>query len=70
MTENVSFVSLNVQGLGDKLKRKDVFNYLRSKKYNIYFLQDTHFTDKDMKINGGLSGFFSAILTVSQEAKP
>lgn len=50
MTEKVTFASMNVQGLGDCLKRKDVFNYLKTKKYNIYFLQDTHFTDKDVQI--------------------
>ena len=35
--------SLNVNGLGDFKKRKDVFNYLRDLKNDIYFLQETHF---------------------------
>ena len=34
--------SLNVNGLGDNLKRKDVLDYLRQQKHNIYFLQETH----------------------------
>lgn len=49
MTEKLTIASMNVQGLGDKHKRKDVLNYLKAKKYNIYFLQDTHFTDKEYK---------------------
>jgi exonuclease III len=48
MTENINFVSMNVQGLGDSQKRKDVLNYLKGKKYNVYFLQDTHFTNKEV----------------------
>jgi exonuclease III len=35
----------NCQGLGCHEKRKDVFNYLKSKKCDIYCLQDTHFTE-------------------------
>lgn len=48
MTDHLTFVSMNVQGLGDGKKRRDVLNYLRGKKYNVYFLQDTHFTDKEI----------------------
>ena len=40
----LQILSVNCQGLGDPLKRKDVFNYLKSKNYNMYCLQDTHFT--------------------------
>lgn len=39
---------MNVQGLGNKDKRKDTLNFLKGKNYSIYFLQDTHFTDKEM----------------------
>ena len=34
--------SLNVNGIGELRKRKDVFSYLREKKHDIYFLQETH----------------------------
>ena len=44
--EPIKICSLNCQGLGDPKKRKDVFNYLRNKKFNIYLLQDTHFEGK------------------------
>ena len=42
----VTIMSANCQGLGDYLKRKDVFSYLREKCYSIYCLQDTHFTSE------------------------
>ena len=38
---------VNCQGLGDINKRRDVFKILKAKKYNKYFLQDTHFVIKD-----------------------
>lgn len=41
----IKISTTNCRGLGDFLKRKDVFNYLRSKKHGIYCLQDTHFTN-------------------------
>ena len=37
-----SVSSFNVRGLGDYKKRKDVFNYLRSKNNDINILQETH----------------------------
>ena len=37
--------STNCRGLGDPLKRRDIFNYLRDNKFSICCLQDTHFTD-------------------------
>jgi exonuclease III len=40
---------MNVQGLGNFQKRRDLFQYLRQKEHSIYFLQDTHFVKKDEK---------------------
>ena len=37
--------SLNVQGLGEQLKRREIFNWLRAKNYSIYLLQETHSAD-------------------------
>ena len=34
--------SLNVRGLGERLKRRGTFNWLRAKKFSIYLLQETH----------------------------
>ena len=48
MRNNIlQIVSYNCQGLNSVEKRRDVLNYLKSKKGNIYCLQDTHFTTKD-----------------------
>ena len=38
---------MNVQGLADKNKRRDTFNFIQSKHPSIIFLQDTHFIDTD-----------------------
>ena len=46
MDDCVVVVSVNCHCLGNRQKRKDVFHYLRNKKYSIYFLQDAHFEPK------------------------
>ena len=38
----LTIVSLNVRGLGNNAKRKEVFNWLRAKKQSIYMLQEVH----------------------------
>ena len=43
MAEQIRILSANCQGLRDKLKRKDVINYLQPRA-NIICLQDTHLT--------------------------
>lgn len=43
---SLKIITVNCQGLGDPEKRSDVLNYYKSMNYNIYCLQDTHFTDK------------------------
>ena len=68
MTE-LKVLSANCQGLGDKGKRRDVFNYLKSKKYNIYCLQDTHFTydiEKEVRTMWGFECFFSSFRSNSR----
>ena len=42
--DKIKIVSLNCQGIGCPKKRRDVFNYIRSKNPSIVCLQDTHFT--------------------------
>ena len=39
---DLKIASLNVRGIGNNLKRRDVFNWLRSKKLSIYMLQEVH----------------------------
>jgi len=53
---------MNVQGLGDREKRNDVINLLKSKKFSICMLQDTHFTvpeEKYIRSIWGYECFFS-----------
>ncbi len=50
MAGTIKIISLNCRGLRDSYKRKDMFDYLHSKNYNIYCLQDTHFTEEDENI--------------------
>lgn len=37
---------MNCRGLADTKKRRDVMHFIRSKRFSIVFLQDTHLTDK------------------------
>lgn len=37
-----SICSFNVRGLGQKAKRKQIFNFLEKKQFKICFLQETH----------------------------
>ena len=36
---------LNVRGLGEQLKRREIFNFLPAKKYSIYLLQENHISE-------------------------
>ena len=45
--KNVKICSMNVRGLGNEEKRRDVFNWLKKKNHAIYCLQDIHVGDKN-----------------------
>ena len=65
----LKILTVNCQGLGDKNKRRDVLNYLKGKKYNVYFLQDTHFMEKDenmIRTQWGYKAFFSSFKSNSR----
>ena len=65
----VKILSVNCQGLGDIAKRRDVFNYLRSLNYNIYCLQDTHFSsdiENDVRNLLGFQCYFSSFASNSR----
>ena len=65
----VDIISLNCQGLGNNVKRRDVFNYIRNFNANIYCLQDTHFTqDKEIIIRSewGYECLFSSFCSNSR----
>ena len=46
MARDVTILSMNCRGLADVEKRKDVLHYLKKKKYSIYCLQETHFSEE------------------------
>lgn len=50
LDQGITFCSVNCQGLGDYNKRKDVFEFLRKKQYDVFFLQDTHIPCRSNKI--------------------
>ena len=43
-SNSFSISTLNVNGLRDHQKQKDVLNFLREQKSDIHFLQETHIT--------------------------
>jgi exonuclease III len=46
MGEHINLVTMNVRGLGDRIKRNDIFTKIKEQKISIACLQDTHFNDK------------------------
>ena len=42
--------SLNVRGLGDKLKRREMFNWLRKKNYSIHVPQEVHCSENTISV--------------------
>ena len=69
MTDSITIFSTNAQGLRDRNKRHDVFDYLKSLKGSIYFLQDTHFIDEDMTnlyVEFGYDVYYSNFNTYSR----
>ncbi len=47
MEDSITFISVNCQGMSQLEKRRDVLHFLKDKKYSVYLLQDTHFTEKE-----------------------
>ena len=47
---NLSILSLNVRGLGDKDKHREVFHLFNNKPHQIFMLQETHSTNEVVKI--------------------
>ena len=45
----ITIASLNVRDLGNDTKRREIFNWLRSKHFSIYLLQEVHCLEKNKK---------------------
>ena len=61
---NITISSPNVRGLGNKEKRREVFQWLRKKNYSIYMLQETHCTERSSgtwAAEWGYTAFFSGL---------
>ena len=46
MSDDIFIFSQNCQGLANMQKRRDLFHFVKSKKYNIICLQDIHIEKK------------------------
>lgn len=60
--DNIEIVSMNCRGLGNREKRKEIFQLLKLKKIHICCLQDTHFVNTDkcaLRREWGNDCFFS-----------
>jgi len=54
--------SINTRGLGDKFKRREIFNWLKCKKMSVYFIQEAHCTEDnihDWRAEWGYQALFS-----------
>ena len=63
MNEIVTIASCNCQCLGGRDKRKDVLKFLKQRKYAIYCIQDTHFTEREenyIRAQWGFDSYFSS----------
>ena len=44
---DLKILTYNVQGIGGISKRTDIFEFLQNLDFDIYCLQETHFTDEE-----------------------
>jgi hypothetical protein len=65
---NFSVISVNVQGLGNFQKRRDVFHYLRQKNHSIYFYK-TLISQTKKKNKLELSGDMNVILHLTHHSQ-
>ena len=69
MSSSVTFASMNCQGLSNKNARADTLNFLRTKNFSIYMLQDTHFVTKEenyIRTQWGYECYFSTFSSNSR----
>ena len=61
----LTIASLNVRGLRDNAKRRDVFNWLRRKQFSIYMLQEVHCIEKSNDLRAAEWGYKTIFSTYS-----
>lgn len=68
MVERVNVISLNVRGISDNQKRRDIFHWLKNKRASVYFLQETHSiknTENIWRSEWGFDAYFSSFTSNS-----
>ena len=66
---DTSICSLNVRGIGNKIKREQVFQWLKEQKFSIYLLQETHLISENAdnwESDWGFTSFYSGIKSNSE----
>ena len=69
MDDQVTIFSQNCQGLSLVTKRRDLFQYVRAKKYNIICLQDVHINpslESFVRAEWGFNAYFSSYTSNSR----
>ena len=65
--QRCSFLTLNVRGLKNRIKRKSIFSYLKDQNCNFYLLQETFSEPKDGEVNGEVTfSFLMGQITVKE----
>ena len=62
MASAIQICSLNVRGLGEQTKRREIFNWLRTKNFSTFMLQEFHCVNENIPIylaEWGYQGLFS-----------
>ena len=59
---DLNICSLDVRGLGERLKRRETFNWLRAKKFSIYLLQETHCSENTTTTWSSLAAFLAPVV--------
>ena len=60
---SLTICSINVRGIGDDAKRREMFNWLRAKKFSIYMIQEAHCTENKShvwRVEWGYQAIFSS----------
>lgn len=56
----LKILTYNIQGVGGRSKRTDVFDYLKNLNFDIFCLQETHVTDKEENFDKQICGMVNA----------
>ena len=54
---NITILSLNVRGLDNNEKRREIFQWLRKKKFSIYMLQEVRCTESSFETRAAQCGY-------------